>query len=590
MKMWSKMLVSIAMGGCLLAGGTAVFAATADDTAAGAIQAIQQASDPSAAIAAYANGIATDRNNPKIHEAYIAKMVELGLPEMAFHQAESLTGLESNNGLAWGVIAYVDARRGQMPEAISAVVLAGQFESDNPFVQRTAGELTAWYDLKADKSTFSDSTKDAIVKVRATLAKRTAFTDAYTTATKAYQGQTTPAQPAPSSATPNPAPAQQQSSYSTEPPPDYSTEPPPDYYGPPYPSSYDYASAAYPPPYSYYPDYGPYYWGPGWVSPAAWWWWPVGCFGGFSFFPCSSFVVFDHHHGRFHDGFHNGRFHDGNFRSRDGNFHSRDGSFAHRDGSFRGTRDGGQFFGSRAHPTFADRSVASHNRSVANFHGAGPPSVLGTPPRTEVNRRDGVATGSRSTAFAMNNSRMSGNRNFIGTTPASRMSGQTGRMSTPTTGSPTTRFGNAPSSVARGQNTPGVGTRTPGVTTRTWNGSSGVGTRTWNSSAFANRTWNTTAMNNRAWAPARQGFAPQSFSSRSFASPQGRSFAGTGGFRGGMGGGPAVRGGGMGGGGFRGGSMGGGGFHGGGGMGGGFHGGGGMGGGHGGGGGGGGHR
>jgi hypothetical protein len=533
------MLVTIAMGGCLLAGGTPVFATTADDTAAGAIQAIQQASDPSAAIAAYANGIATDRNNPKIYEAYIAKMVELGLPEMAFHQAESLTGLESNNGLAWGVVAYVDARRGQMPEAISAVVLSGQFAPDNPFVQRTAGELTAWYDLKADKTTLSDSTKDAVAKVRANLNKHTAFTDAYTTATKAYQGQTTPTQPAQSSVNPNPAPPQQQQAYSTEPPP-------PDYYGPPDPYPYDYA-AAYPPPYSYYPDYGPYYWGAGWIAPSAWWWWPVGCFGGFSFFPCSSFVVFDHHHGHFHDGnFHNGHFHDGN-----GHFH--DGFAAHRDGSFHGTHNGGQFFGSHTGPTFANQSVAAHNRSVANFHGAGPPSVLGSTPRTAVNSRIGSVSGTRSTSFGMNTTaRMSGNRNFTGTTP--------------TTGSPTTRFGSAPSSVARGQNTPGVGTRTAGVTTRTWNGSSGVGTRTWNSSAFANRTWNTTAINNRAWAPARQGFAPQSFSSRSFAGPQGRSFANSGGFRGGMGGGGGFHGGG---------GMGGGGFHGGGGMGGGGHGGGG---------------
>src|SRR5689334_160830 len=227
MKTWPKILSSIAIGGCLLATGSPLFAA--DDTAAGAIQAIQQASDPSAAIAAYANGVAADRNNPRIYEAYIAKMVELGLPEMAFHQAESLTGMESNNGLAWGVVAYVDARRGQMQEAISAVVLAGQFAPDNPFVLRTAGELTAWFDLKADKSTLSDSTKDAVAKLRANLNKHTAFADAYNAATKAYQTPATttaPAPPSQSAATPNTAPAQQEA-YASQPPADY----PPDYYG-----------------------------------------------------------------------------------------------------------------------------------------------------------------------------------------------------------------------------------------------------------------------------------------------------------------------------------------------------------------------
>ena len=65
-------------------------------------------------MAAYVNGAAVDRNDPKLSEAYVARMVDFGLPELAFHQAQALTTLESNNGLAWGVIAYVEARRGNM--------------------------------------------------------------------------------------------------------------------------------------------------------------------------------------------------------------------------------------------------------------------------------------------------------------------------------------------------------------------------------------------------------------------------------------------------------------------------------------------
>ena len=106
-----------------------------------AIQAIEQAPDPSATVAAYVNGAAVDRSDPKLSEAYVVRMVDLGLPELAFHQAQTLTTLESNNGLAWGVIAYVEARRGNLPEAISAINLAGQFAPDNPLVQRTAGEI-----------------------------------------------------------------------------------------------------------------------------------------------------------------------------------------------------------------------------------------------------------------------------------------------------------------------------------------------------------------------------------------------------------------------------------------------------------------
>jgi hypothetical protein len=344
MKNWSKISEVLVIGAMLVAAGGA-FAATADETTAGTIQAIQQASDPSAAVAAYANGTATARNNPKIYAAYINKMTELGLPELAYHQAEYLTGLESNNGLGWGVIAYVDARRGQMPEAISAIVLAGQFAPENAFVQRTAGELAAWYDLKAEKSTLSENTKDGIAKVRALLNKRTAFTDAYSTASKAYQSQTSTTQPAQSSVSPSTGPAQPQS---------YSEQPQGSYYAGP---AYDYAAQPS------YPDYGPYYdYGAGWVEPAPLWWWqPVGFFGGFEFFPFASVVVFDRDHDRFHHHFHDGRFHDG--------------SFDHRDAFFHANKNGGRFFGSPVRPTFATRTS-----DASRFHGTAAVTVRNSSP------------------------------------------------------------------------------------------------------------------------------------------------------------------------------------------------------------------
>src|SRR4029077_12868131 len=99
-------------------------------------------------------------------------MVDLGLPELAFHQAQTLITLDSNNGLAWGVIAYVEARRGIMPEAISAINLAGRFAPCNPTVARTAGEIIAWYDVKADKATLSENAKQGLETIRGLLGKR----------------------------------------------------------------------------------------------------------------------------------------------------------------------------------------------------------------------------------------------------------------------------------------------------------------------------------------------------------------------------------------------------------------------------------
>ena len=176
MKIWiSKIAVPVVVWICALVGGRAATAQPVD----AAIQAIQQAPDPSAAIAAYANGVATDRNNPKLYEAYVSRMVDLGLPEMAYHQAETLTTLQANNGLAWGVVAYVDARRAQMPEAISAINLAGQFAPDDKFVQHTAGESSPGTTSKRTRQNIPDNAKDGLTRVRNLLDKQPSFTEAY---------------------------------------------------------------------------------------------------------------------------------------------------------------------------------------------------------------------------------------------------------------------------------------------------------------------------------------------------------------------------------------------------------------------------
>src|SRR6476660_209557 len=306
MKKWIKRIPMVfGILGCVLA--TAWGGPPTDPEVGAAIQAIEQASDPSAAVAAYVNGAAVDRNDPKLSEAYVARMVDLGLPELAFHQAQALTTLESNNGLAWGVIAYVEARRGNMAEAISAINLAGQFAPDNALVERTAGEIVAWYDVKADKATLSQNAERGLATIRSLLEKRPEFANAYETAKKAYKAQASvPELPEQSQGQPTGL----QTMSPTE-------------------------------SISYYPDYY-YASGAGWVEPMPWWWWqPVGFFGGFDFFPFTTVVVFNHrnfffkHHDHF---FHHGN---GRFFSRDG---SGKGSFfgmsATRDPSVAGPRRG----------------------------------------------------------------------------------------------------------------------------------------------------------------------------------------------------------------------------------------------------------
>ncbi len=340
MRILSKVPIILGVTGWMIANAWAGESPPSGATAA--VQAIQQASDPSAVVAAYANGVATDRHDPKLDEAYVSRMVDLGLPELAFHQAQTLTTLQSNNGLAWGVLAYVDARRGDMPEAVSAINLAGQSAPNNPFVQRTAGEIVAWYDIKAEKPKLPDNAKDGLTKIRTLLQKEPAFTAAYDTAKNAYAAQASAVQ-APTQGTPSPY-GNQGGKQSVQPP------------------AVGYAGAVPPPPV-YSPDY--YYdWGPGWVEPAPWWWWqPVGFFAGFDFFPFSTVIVFDHHHFFHHHHFfaHDRSFHDHGF-AHDRFFH-RDGlNVAFRDSShaFFARDSRSAFFGAAARP---NSSLASSARA-----------------------------------------------------------------------------------------------------------------------------------------------------------------------------------------------------------------------------------
>jgi len=351
MKTWSKKIpVFIGIWGWVLAIAFAASAAPLGED--DALQAIQQAPDPSAAVAAYADGAALDRNDPKLDEAYVTRMVDLGLPELAYHQAQSLTTLEPNNGVAWGVVAYVDARRGQMPEAVDAINRAGQLAPNQEFVLRTAGEILAWYDFRADHSTILPDAQDSLAQTRARVGRTIAFTSAYNTASNAYRAQASANQPLAQA-----APTYPQTQYQP-----YQTPP----------GAY---ATSTPSPVYYNPDY--YYdWGPGWVEPAPWYWWqPVGIFGGFTFFPFATTFVFDnhnsfrHHHHFVHDG-HGPFFHQGP----NGQFfhHGHDGFVAVN----RGPRGTTSFFGTPAQPNaFVARSThAGFPRGVTTV----------TPPRSSV--------------------------------------------------------------------------------------------------------------------------------------------------------------------------------------------------------------
>jgi hypothetical protein len=242
------------------------------------IRTVEQAPDPSAAIMAYANGYAIDRSSIKLEGAYVGRMVDFGLPEMAFHQARRLVSLDPTNGTAWGVLAYVNAKQAQMPDALFSMVQAVQWSPKSGFVHRTAGELLAWYDRNAAQVKITDSLKQSLERLRKGLGDVKAFNDSYSRA-KAALEKNAREQPTSSS---RPASQAVGGEY-TDPSDEYSEEP-----TTPAPPSVTYV---YPPDATYvYPPYDAYGGWPGVYAPEfavpPYWWWPTGVFCGAAFVPC----------------------------------------------------------------------------------------------------------------------------------------------------------------------------------------------------------------------------------------------------------------------------------------------------------------
>ena len=475
MNTWLKVSLGLLVWGSALGSGCSQSVTSQPATVAAAIQAIQQAGDPSAAVAAYGSGLALTANDPKLHEAYVVRMVDMGLPEMAYHQAQTLTTLQPNNGLAWGVVAYVDARRGQMPDAISAINLAGQFASSNKFVVHTAGEILAWYDFKADKAKLPEYTKDGLARLRGLVEKQPAFTEAYETARKAYTTQASTSQPptqepaagtdASASATPSTsstpqaayapqamAPPQALLPYDEVTSPTYAVPPAgPDYAPDYYPSSYDMA-----------PDY--YYdGGPDWIAPTPWCWWqPCGFWGGCGFYPFGGAVVFGGFGG--FDRFHHGRGfdHGGDFGHHNGFGHGNNSAFWHHDA--HGTTS---FFGT---PARANSSLTQWNQQ--GFHGGSAFTSAGTSTHWAGGAGRGSLAATSGTATHWWSG--SGQRNSASTaSPAARStwSGTAGsRASISSGGSRQGAWSAAPSTAAM----PSAGSRATAATataTHSWSGS-----------------------------------------------------------------------------------------------------------------------
>jgi hypothetical protein len=184
------------------------------------VDGIYNAQDDQQAIAAYQS--APDKTDLELNQAFVQRLVELGMPEKALDQAKIVLAASPADGLASAVIAFNDARLGNMAEAVAGITLAARSLPDDEFVVRTAAQLAAWLDQRPAGVQIHDAVVEAFDEMRQKLAGQKTFADAYTEAQTAYkelaaaQAQTAPVAGAYDQAAPAPvAPA----------PVDYSTPP-----------------------------------------------------------------------------------------------------------------------------------------------------------------------------------------------------------------------------------------------------------------------------------------------------------------------------------------------------------------------------
>jgi hypothetical protein len=313
------------------------------------VAAIQHASEPAAAIQAYADAQAVASGNLAVEQAYVQRMVDLGLPEMADTQAQDLLRRDPESGLGWGVSAYISAKREQTTAAMFEISNAVKFAPKDPFVLRTAGQLIARYDAHEDHGQAPDNLNETVERLRAQLAGSVIYADAYADAAQTYkqQAETPASQPTSAAAsTSSPTPAT--------------------VYGQTYENPYYVTS----PIYSYWWPHS--YWG--WN-----WWWPT----------CSTGVIVDHHF--FHD--HQHFFHQPFVRGlNDGRFgHGHDGNL-HFGGAGGVIRNGRPF----AMPLMLSDSGQTSATVTGHFTAAGGNFAAGAPRQTVTGVRNPSAASPRS--------------------------------------------------------------------------------------------------------------------------------------------------------------------------------------------------
>ena len=154
------------------------------------LKVIRESDDARTVMRTYTRALAVSRDNAELHRAYVRRMLQFGLPQIAQHAARELVRLQLADGIAWGVLGYMHGRRGELADAFVATLQAAERIPYDPSIQNNAGQLVAWYDFEPDRPRVPDAARRTLAKLRELLAKAKPFERAYEGLKVAYGQQT----------------------------------------------------------------------------------------------------------------------------------------------------------------------------------------------------------------------------------------------------------------------------------------------------------------------------------------------------------------------------------------------------------------
>jgi hypothetical protein len=148
---------------------------------------IALAPTPSIAVQAYGQGLSTDPDSTALRQAFLQRMVRFGMPQMAAAEARDLIRRDPHDGLAWGVVSFTQAATGDTTAALRDIVSATRYAPRDPFVDRTAGQLLAWFDTEADWRFVPPQLMHELDALRERLRDTEPFATTYWAARRSYE-------------------------------------------------------------------------------------------------------------------------------------------------------------------------------------------------------------------------------------------------------------------------------------------------------------------------------------------------------------------------------------------------------------------